>query len=215
MVPPRDRAGGEGGASLREPPDIRELVGDDIPAAELDALRRADALLRSVPAPPSQVPPRLTQAVATLTLPTPFWSRRRLAATVALAAALSALFFGVGRWTSGSAVDPLLTVPLGATQDAPDAAAVIEVGARDEKSGNWELELEVTGLPKLPDDRYYSLWLEKDGEYAATCGTFNVGEGTTTVRMTVSYRLSEYDAWVISEHDDDSAPHLLRAEVRA
>jgi hypothetical protein len=112
-------------------------------------------------------------------------------------------------------VDPRLTVPLRATQDAPEAAAVIEVGRLEETSGNWELVLEVTGLPKLSGERYYSLWLEKDGEYAATCGTFNVGEGTTTVRMTVSYHLSEYDAWVISEHDRDDAPHLLRAQVRA
>jgi hypothetical protein len=200
---------------LREPPDFRELIGDDVPEGELDALRRADAVLRSIPAPPSQIPPRLTQAVTALALPAPFWSRRRLAATVALAAALSALFFGVGRWTAGSDVDPRLTVALAATQEAPEAAAaVIEIGDRDEKSGNWELELEVTGLPKLPNNRYYALWLEKDGEYAATCGTFNVGEGTTNVRMTVSYRLSDYDAWVISE-DEDDVPHLLRAEVRA
>jgi hypothetical protein len=200
---------------LKRPPDIRELVGDDVPEDELDALRRADALLRTVPPPPSQVPPRLTQAVTALALPASFWSRPRLAAAVALAAALSALFFGVGRWTAGSDVDPLLTVSLGATQSAPAAAAVVEVGERDEKSGNWELELEVTGLPKLPGNRAYALWLEKDGEYAATCGTFNVGEGTTRVRMTVSYRLSDYDAWVISEHDEDDVPHLLKAKVRA
>jgi hypothetical protein len=201
---------------LRRPPHIRELVGDDVPEDELDALRRADALLRTVPAPPSQVPPRLTQAVAALTLPTPFWSRRRLGAAVALAAALSALFFGVGRWTAGSDVDPLLTVPLRATQDAPDAAAVIEVGERDEKSGNWELELEVTGLPKLPAGRYYDLWLAKDGEYAVTCGNFNVGAGTTRVRLTVSYELSEYDTWVISEYSREGAtPWLLTAKVRA
>jgi hypothetical protein len=199
---------------VKEPPDIRELVGDEVPAGELETLRRADALLRTVPAPPSQVPPRLTQAVTALTVPAPFWSRRRLAATVALAAALSALFFGVGRWTAGSDVEPRLTVSLVATADAPKAAAVIEVGERDEKSGNWELEIEVEGLPKLPGDRYYALWLEKDGEYGVTCGTFNVGEGTTRVRMTVSYRLSEYDAWVISE-DEEDVPHLLRAEVRA
>jgi hypothetical protein len=201
---------------LRKPPHIRELVGDDVPEDELDALRRADALLRTIPPPPLQVPPRLTQAVAALTLPTPFWSRRRLAATVALAAALSALFFGVGRWTAGSDVDPLLTVPLGATEDAPDAAAVIEVGERDDKSGNWELELEVTGLPKLPAGRYYDLWLAKDGKYAVTCGSFNVGPETTRVRLTVSYELSEYDTWVISEYSREGAtPWLLTAKVRA
>jgi hypothetical protein len=201
---------------MREPPDLRELVGDDLPPSELEKLRRADELLRSVPAPPSHVPQTLTQSVTALTVPEPFWSRRRLVTAVALAAALSALFFGLGRWTAGSDVDPRLTVSMQATQDAPEAAAVIEVGEGDEASGNWELELEVEGLPKLPRDRYYALWLEKDGEYAATCGTFNVGEGTTTVRLTVSYRLSEYDAWVISEHDEeDGTPHLLRAQVRA
>jgi Anti-sigma-K factor rskA len=200
---------------LREPPDIRELIGDDVPDKQVDELRRVDRLLRSVPAPPPQVPPRLTQAVTSLTLPTPFWNRRRMALAVALAAALAAGFFGIGRLTSDPGVDARATVPMHATEAAPEAAAVVQVGERDEKSGNWELILEVTGLPKLPGERYYTLWLEKDGEYAATCGSFNVGEGTTTVRMTVSYRLSQFDAWVISEHDDDTGPepHLLRANV--
>jgi Anti-sigma-K factor rskA, C-terminal len=198
---------------LREPPDIRELIGDDAPDEQVDELRRVDRLLRSVPAPPHQVPPRLTQAVTSLTLPTPFWSRRRMALAVALAAALAAGFFGIGRLTSDPGVEARATVPLHPTQAAPEAAAVVQVGERDEKSGNWELILEVTGLPKLPGERYYTLWLEKDGEYAATCGSFNVGEGTTTVRMTVSYRLSQFDAWVISEHGDEPEPHLLRANV--
>jgi hypothetical protein len=198
---------------LREPPDIRELIGDDVPDDQVDELRRVDRLLRSVPAPPHQVPPRLTQAVTSLTLPTPFWSRRRMALAVALAAALAAGFFGIGRLTSDPGVQARATVPLHATEAAPEAAAVVQVGERDEKSGNWELILEVTGLPKLPGERYYTLWLEKNGEYAATCGSFNVGEGTTTVRMTVSYRLSQFDAWVISEHGDEPEPHLLRANV--
>ena len=198
---------------MREPPDIRELVGDDVPEDDLGELRRVDRLLRSVPAPPAHVPARLTQSVTALTLPAPFWSRRRVALAIALAAALAAGFFGVGRLTSNPSVDARATVPMRATGAAPEAAAVIQVGERDEKSGNWELVLEVTGLPKLSGDRYYALWLEKDGRYGAQCGTFNVGEGTTTVHWTVSYRLSQYDAWVISEHDDDSEPHLLRAEV--
>jgi len=200
---------------LRKPPDIRELIGDDVPDEQVDELRRVDRLLRSVPGPPPHVSPRLTQAVTSLTLPTPFWNRRRMALAVALAAALAAGFFGIGRLTSDPGVNARATVPLHATEAAPEAAAVVQVGERDEKSGNWELILEVTGLPKLSGERYYTLWLEKDGEYAATCGSFNVGEGTTTVRMTVSYRLSQFDAWVISEHGDDTEPepNLLRADV--
>ena len=188
-------------------------MGEDVPEEQLQELRRVDRLMRSVPAPPAQVPARLTQAVTALTLPRPVWTRRRMALAVALAAALAAGFFGIGRLTSDPGVDARATVPMRATEAAPEAAAVIQVGERDEKSGNWELVLEVTGLPKLPADRYYSLWLERDGEYAATCGTFNVGAGTTTIRMTVSYRLGQYDAWVISEHDDDAEPQLLRANV--
>ena len=103
-------------------------------------------------------------------------------------------------------------VPLRATEAAPEAAAVIQVGERDEKSGNWENDPRGHRVAEaLPGERYYSLWLEKDGENA-TCGSFNVGEGTTTVHMTVSYRLSQYDAWVISEHNDDTG---LAARRRA
>ncbi len=122
---------------MREPPDIRELIGDDVPDDQVDELRRVDRLLRSVPAPPHQVPPRLTQAVTSLTLSTPFWSRRRMALAVALAAALAAGFFGIGRLTSDPGVQARATVPLHATEAAPEAAAVVQVGERDEKSGNW------------------------------------------------------------------------------
>jgi hypothetical protein len=199
---------------LREPPDIRELVGEDVPDDQLQELSRVDHLLRSVPGPPPQVPARLTQAVTALTLPTPFWTRRRMALAIALAAALAAGFFGIGRLTSEPGVEARATVPMHATEAAPQAAAVIQVGERDEKSGNWELILEVSGLPKLPDDHFYALWLEKDGQFGDACGWFNVGEGTTTVRMTVSYRLSQYDAWVNSERSEEPTPQLLRADVR-
>lgn len=202
---------------MREPPDIRELIGDDVPDEQMEELRRVDRLLRSVPAPPHQVPPRLTQAVTSLTLPTPFWSRRRMALAVALAAALAAGFFGIGRLTSDPGVQARATVPLHATEAAPEAAAVVQVGERDEKSGNWELILEVTGLPKLPGERYYTLWLEKDGEYAGTCGTFAVGAGDAEAEWTVSYDFTDYDAWVVSARvpgdEPADAPRILEAEI--
>ena len=92
----------------------------------------------------------------------------------------------------------------------PKASALIKLGER-ESSGNWKLELQVDGLPRLPADRYYVLWLAKDGHYAATCGGFNV-QGHTVVDMTASYRLSDYDSWVISEAEPDS-PWLLTAKI--
>jgi hypothetical protein len=202
---------------VREPPDFRDLVGDDVPPEELERLRHADALLRRIPAPPAHVPESLTHSVARVAeSPEPLWPRRRLAFGLALAAALAALSFGVGRWTSGDAFETRFTVAMQPTEDARDAAAVIRVGERDDESGNWELELEVSGLPHLRPGETYDLWLAKDGEYAASCGTFSVGEGETTVLMTASYRLSEYDTWVITKHgtaDEDEPPWLLRAPI--
>ena len=205
---------------MSEPRDLRDLVGDDVPAEELERLRRVDALLRSAPAPPATVPERVTRAVfAAAERPTPIWTRRRLGAALALAAALSALFFGLGRWSDGGDFEALRTVPMRATEHAPRAAATIKVGERD-ASGNWTIEFEVSGLRPLPPGGSYVLWLAKDGEYAATCGYFAAGDGKTTVRMNAAYRLADYDAWVVTAHlpdqpDDEPMPWLLRADVRA
>ena len=200
---------------MREPPDLRDLVGDDLSPDERERLDRVDALLRRVPPPPGEVPQGLTQAVAQLPLSRrTLFTRRRAALALAFATALVALAFAGGRWTADNGFDARLSVPMEATEHAPGAAALIRVGERDEATGNWMLELDVSGLPRLPADDYYILWLAKNGEYAATCGTFSVGKGETRVRMTVSYRLREYDAWVISAHGDgEDEPWLLRATI--
>lgn len=196
------------------PSDFRDLVGEDVPADELEKLRRVDALLRRVPAPPAEVPLTLTERVARLSASSRPLTRRRAGLVLAFAVTVAALFFGLGRWTDGAGFDTSYSVDMQPTAAAANAWGVIRVGERDEGSGNWELELEVAGLPRLPSGAYYTLWLAKDGEYAGTCGTFAVGEGTTTVRMTVSYRLRDYDAWVITAaSDEDEPPWLLRADV--
>jgi hypothetical protein len=203
---------------VSEPRDIRDLVGDDVTDAELGELARVDALLRSVPPPASEIPGTLTRAI---TGPHPASTRRRrgrLAVAAALAAALAALSFGAGGWLlGGDDFDARGTVPMQASDDARGATALIRLG-QGKGGGNWELELETKGLPKLPEGGYYVLWLSKDGEYAATCGTFSVGSGTTTVRMNASYRLADYDAWVVTANvpgQDDNAepPWLLKAEI--
>ena len=192
--------------------EFRDLVGDDLSPEERAELERVDGLLRSVPAPPAEVPRSLTEAVAAIGAQGRFWTPRRIALVAAVAAVLAAVSFGVGRWSGLGAPEFARAVPLQPTAEAREARAVIKMGGRDEESGNWTLELEVSGLPKLRAGDYYVLWLAKDGEYAATCGGFNVGPDETTVRMTVSYRLSDYDAWVISRHGDDT-PWLLSAEI--
>ncbi len=201
------------GESMKEPVDLRELVGSDLPPEELEELGRVDGLLRSVPAPPHDVPASLTQAVAAVPLKRRPPTRRRLAVAIAFAALIAVAAFGMGRWTADD-FSADYSIELQPTSDAPGAAAVVDVGERDPDSGNVELMLQVSGLPKNDGDQFYALWLEKDGEWAATCGYFSVGEGETTVRMTVSYEFRDFDAWNISlGARPDEPPPLLAAEI--
>jgi hypothetical protein len=190
--------------------DFRDLVGDDLSQEERAKLERVDRLLRTVPAPPSEVPGSLDRAVNRIGTERRQWTPWRLVAAVALAVTLAALFFGVGRWTTGGEPHYRASIQMTPAASNPRASALIKLGDRD-ANGNWKLKLQVDGLPELSGDGYYVLWLAKDGKYAATCGTFKA-RGDTTIDMTVSYRLSEYDAWVISEARDD-APWLLSARI--
>jgi Anti-sigma-K factor rskA len=202
---------------VKEPPDLHELLGDDLPEDEVERLRGVDAMLRRVPGPPHEVPLSLTQAVERVPRePTRPPRRRRLALGVAFAALLAAVAFGVGRWTGEESFDEAWHAQLVPTADASTAAAVVRVGELDEETGNMELELDVSGLPPLGPDEFYALWLVEDGEWGATCGYFSVGEGETTVRMTVSYDIRDFEAWAISTgHPNEHPPPLLRAEIDA
>ena len=198
--------------------DVRELVGDDLPPEELAPLARVDALLRSTPAPPSEVPASLTASVGRIGVVRPLWTRRRILGAAALAATLAAVFFGVGWWASGNGdTDAARIVEMAPTAAAADASATLTLGRRDD-AGNWDLRVRASGLPELPPGGYYVLWLERNGEYAGTCGTFNVsGDGSASVRMSASYRLDDYDRWVVTawlpNADNDRAPRLLEAPI--
>jgi hypothetical protein len=194
---------------VSETPDFHDLVGDDLTPEEELELARVDHLLRSVP-PSVEVPSSLTSSVERIGVVTPIWTRRRVVLAVALAATVAALFFGVGRWADRG-FDSRATVQMTAGRSAPNASAEIKLGGRDDATGNWKMRLVVDGLPHLGGGDYYVLWLAKDGRYAGTCGTFDVN-GRTTVDMTASYDLSEYDSWVISEAKADS-PWLLTAKT--
>ncbi len=200
------------------PDDLHELVGGDLPPEEVEQIRHADALLRRVGPPPAQVPPSLTRAVTRIARERerPLLARRGLA--VALAAALSAVFFGLGVRLGADDFNERLVIPLQATPHAGGAAAVIRVGEPD-AAGNWPLRLEVRGLEPLPRGGYYVLWLAKDGEYGGTCGTFRVDrDGSAEVEMSASYRISDFDAWVVTarrpgDRADAEATWLLEAEI--
>ena len=194
---------------MSDQPDFRELVGEELTPEEELELARVDAMLRAAGPPPAEIPGSLTRAVERIGAPR-IWTRRRVVLAVALAAALAAVFFGIGRWTGNDSAHYRAAVQMQPTGRSPNASALIKLGER-EPSGNWKLELQVDGLPPLSGDRYYVLWLAKDGKYGATCGSFKV-QGHTVVDMNASYRLSDYDAWVISEARAN-APWLLTARI--
>jgi hypothetical protein len=205
---------------VREPPDLRELVGDDVPEKELRRIRRADALLRSVPPPPAELPASLTRAVASVAQPRErLWTRPRVAGALALAAAVAGVFFALGTLVgSERGFDERAAVAMEVSDAPPGASAMIRVGHPD-KSGNWPLRLEVEGLDPLPNGGYYLLWLAKDGEFGVACGSFRVGADRTVAEWDVSYRLADYDEWVITayrpgEPREIERPWLLTADVR-
>ena len=142
---------------MREPPDLRDLVGGELSPEELEQLRGVDATLRRVPAPPHDVPATLTAAVAEVPLAARGRHRgRRMALALAFAAVLVAAAFGIGHW-AGSRFEVAYTVEMAPTESAPGAEALVQVGERDEGSGNVELLVDVSGLPPLDPDDYSPL----------------------------------------------------------
>jgi hypothetical protein len=191
-----------------EPPGLEELVGENITAD----VRRADELLRAVPAPPPELPRSLQSPAPPPAEPVRIWTRRRKLVAVAIAAALAALSFGIGTLVSRDDFDSVGSYPMAATADGEGASATLVVGAAD-ADGNRSVRLESAGLPKLPEGGYYVLWLEKNGDYAGTCGTFAGGDA----EWTISYDLGDYDAWIVSarlpDQPAEDAKQVLKVAI--
>jgi hypothetical protein len=184
------------------PPDFHELVGEDLPAEERERLRGVHDLLVAA-GPPAELSPALERAPsvggAAHLLP-----RRRRGAVLLLAAALAAAAFGGGFLTGavtrgGGEKSAVVVIPMHGTRAAPNALASISLQDMD-KAGNWPMRFTVQGLPKLSGGGYYELYLTRHGRIAATCGTFNVHGGRTTVRLNAPYRLRGFDGWVVTRH---------------
>jgi hypothetical protein len=200
-------------------PDLRVLLGDDVPAPELERLGRIDELLRATPAPP-EVLDRLTASVLAIPGRHPRFQRRRLAATLALAAALAATTFGIGLWAGGGSDEVAVVeqLTLSGTAEAPQARMVITVLPED-AAGNWPMAADVSGLAPLPSGGYYEVWLTKGAELAASCGRFVVDENGEAkgVWLNAPYRLEGFDRWVVTAHapgeEESKAPWLLDGPV--
>jgi Anti-sigma-K factor rskA, C-terminal len=186
-------------------PDFDDLVGLDVPAEERERLRRAHELLIEA-GPPPELSPEMESVPWPDDALGPLWGRRkpsRSRRALLLAAALATAIvvgFLLGQSTgpsSRTSIDARRTVQLHGTSLARGALATLKLGKRDAK-GNWPMVLRVKGLPQLPKDGYYDLYLTKGGKPIVSCGTFNV-KGETVVPLSAAYNFERFDenGWVI------------------
>ena len=182
---------------------LDDLVGDIEDPAERERLRRVHQLLLSVD-PPPEVASELRRPPAAepvRLLP----RRRRRTALALIAAALAAASFGAGWLASEYTGDAeaVRVIPMAGTAAAAGASGSIEL-LPDDESGNWPMNLRISGLtPSRDRTDWYELWLTKDGKPVDPCGRFTVHAGLTTVVLSVPYGLRQYDGWIVTRHDSD------------
>jgi Anti-sigma-K factor rskA/Putative zinc-finger len=102
-------------------------------------------------------------------------------------------------------------LPLNATALAPGASGEL----RGEKVGeNFQVQLEVRGLPKLQKGEYYEMWYAKDGGGRISCGTFRTQpEGRTTVNLTAPVNAVSYPKIEVTREPDNGNPRASGKEV--
>jgi len=188
-------------------PDFRELIGDDLPEEERARLERIHRLLVAA-GPPPELTPALAEPAAEFETPL-FLPRRRTGAVLALAAALALAAF-LGGFLAGRHGNQNFTtfksLQMHGVGTARAASATIDLGTLDSE-GNWPLKVDVRGLPRLPRNAYYEMFLTRHGKPAATCGTFVVNGKTGTVRLNAPYKLSQFDGWVVTLERPHSTGH--------
>jgi hypothetical protein len=186
---------------VSERPNFDDLLGgDDLSAEDVARLRSVHELL-VVAGPPEELPPSLARPpspdardnVRQLPLP-----RRRLGATLVLAAALAAVFFGGGYWI-GAKQNAFVTEKTFTMEGAgitPNAFASIQMAPAD-AAHNWPLLVRARGLPDLPKGAYYEMLLTKDGVPGLSCGTFRSADGKVEIVLNAPYPLKRWNGWIV------------------
>jgi len=104
----------------------------------------------------------------------------------------------------------LSTAVLAGTANAPDAYGTIVLDPRDHKG-----VLAVTGLPALPADRQYQLWLIRDGE-RRSAGVFSPdAEGYGSMLLTVPVDFRDFQSFGVSEEPRGGSPSPTGPKVLA
>lgn len=204
-------------------PNLDELIGppdEHEERGERERLRRVHELLLQAGPPPELSPEIEAGPTFAMMLQRPPGRARRRVALLAAAVAVVALVFFAGYITgndSGNGSPGGHTLSLVGTQAAPGALASLRIEPVD-AAGNWPMLISVTGLPKLPPHGYYTVYLMRDGEPLAPCGTFVVaGKGTgASVWLNAPYELQKGDSWIVTKQmpgHHDPGPIVLRPGV--
>jgi anti-sigma-K factor RskA len=128
----------------------------------------------------------------------------------AAAALLIVAVLGVGLLRAITS-DPSSGVPLTATALAPEAGGEVRV---EELGENFQVELEVWGMPELKEDEYYEMWYYAEDGGRISCGTFRVGpEDRTTVNLSAPATAVDYPEIEITREPDDGNPKASDEEV--
>ena len=88
---------------------------------------------------------------------------------------------------------------LAGSAQAPQAQAKLRIEPAD-AAGNWPMTLAARGLPKLPSNGYYEVFLVRNGKILAPCGGFVVPGGATavSVKLNAPYGFEAHDSWVVT-----------------
>jgi anti-sigma-K factor RskA len=177
---------------------------------ELDRVHQTHNLLRKLAA--SEPPAELKdQVLAQVRGETPARSIGRWWIWVPAAAALLlAAVLGVGILRAITD-DPSSGVPLAATAQAPEAGGQVRV---QEVGENFQVQLEVWGMPELEEDEYYEMWYYAEDGGRISCGTFRAGpDGQTTVNLTAPASARAYPEIEITREPDDGDPAASGEEI--
>jgi hypothetical protein len=177
-----------------------EGLGDD----EVARLQRVHELLVAA-GPPPDLPPALESPVEPTDaeiVPFPHLPKRRWALVAVLAATLALIAFGGGFLTGHSHAKPAaFDTQRVVSMQGKGSVAFLKIGWKD-NAGNWPMQFEVSGLPQQKDPRaYYVLWLSRNGKPVAACGSFRVNARNTTIHLSVPYKFSRFNGWVVTAQD--------------
>ena len=185
----------------QRPPDFDELVGSDLDGPERDRLRKVHELLVAA-GPPPDVSSLPTPAIEAAPAAKPSRRRRRglVLAFAAVAGMVAAFSIGLAV-AAGDDSSPERVI---AMSGPGGATASLEVYDIDE-AGNWPMRFDVADLPPAASGRLYELWLTRNGDPAAFCGSFRTDEsGRAVVPMNAPWRFDDFDGWIVVEQGSET-----------